>query len=139
MKTIIFCVAALMILDSALAIELTPALKAEIARGMNAATSAIGPGQALPTSAIQVLIKEQKRHTKKSDAFKLGFAQGAVSWMHVAKQHALSLPIVEIEQARTGWTIFSSEATILQIRLKLTDAQMVELFGARAAAELKEF
>jgi hypothetical protein len=62
----------------------------------------------------------------------------ALSHMLTAQQFALSLPPEELRQAGVGCTIFSSEATILKIQLKLTDAQMVELFGSDLARGLKK-
>ncbi|PYL10742.1 MAG: hypothetical protein DMF43_09615, partial [Verrucomicrobia bacterium] len=42
----------------------------------------------------------------------------------------LSLSRKDLEQAAAGWLFYSSRATTLQMQMHLTDAQMVQLFGA---------
>ena len=70
--------------------------------------------------------------------WRLGFAMTALSNMLTAQQFALSLPSEELRQAGVGYTIFSSQGTILTIQLHLTHAQMVELFGLDLARGLKK-
>ena len=138
-KAFISAVAAFSLIASlACAAELTPAIKRDARRGQNAALFAIQPGQSFPSSAMRVFMAEEKKHAKESDAFKLGFAQSICSHMHTAYDFALSLPREELQQAGTGWVIYSSKATLLQVQVHLTDAQMVELFSAEGFRKIQK-
>jgi len=140
MKPLFYCVAALLLIagvaNVSTATDITPAFKKEIMRGQNAAM--VPQSYTFPSRAIPYLTNLQKRYEKESKAFRLGFAMTALSHMLTAQQFALSLPPEELQQAGVGYTIFSSEATILKIQLHLTDAQMVELFGSDLARGLKK-
>jgi hypothetical protein len=127
-----------LMLGSATGAELTAAIKRDVRRGQNAALFAIQPGQSFPSSALRVFMAEEKKHAKESDAFKLGFAESVCSHMHTAYEFALSLPVGELQQAGTGWVIYSSAATLLQVRMHLSDAQMVELFSAEGFRKIKK-
>lgn len=123
---------------SALSAEITTTIKRDAAHGMNAAMSAIVPGQTFPSRAVPAFITADKKHAKESDAFQLGFAQTACSHMHVAYQFALSLSREELQQAGVGWVIFSDKALHLQIKMHLTDAQMKELFSAEGFRKIQQ-
>jgi hypothetical protein len=118
--------------------DLTAKLKAEVRRGQNAALFALKPGQAFPSQAMGVYLRMEKSQAKESDGYKLGFAMSVISHMTTAYQFSLSLPAAELQQAGTGWVIYSSKATMLQIQMHLTDAQMKELFGSEALQYLKK-
>lgn len=120
------------------AADLTAAIKRDVRRGQNTALFAIKPGQSFPSTAMRVFMAEDKMHEKDSDAFKLGFAQSICGHMTTAYQFALSLPREELQQAGVGWVLYSSRATLLQIQMHLTDAQMVALFSAEGFRKIKD-
>jgi hypothetical protein len=128
----------LAISTSAFATELTSTVKRDVRRGQNAALFAIQPGQSFPSSAMRVFMAEEKKHAKESAAFQLGFAQSICSHMHTAYDFALSLPREELQQAGTGWVIYSGKATLLQVQMHLTDPQMVELFSAEGFRKIQK-
>ncbi|PYL30457.1 MAG: hypothetical protein DMF39_05360 [Verrucomicrobia bacterium] len=99
-------------------------------RGEDAAASAYKPGAAFPGYAMRLFRAEEKKHEKKSDAFKLGFAEIACWQMAVRYQQPLSSSRQDLEKAAAGWLFYSTRATTLQMQMHLTDAQMLQLFGA---------
>lgn len=138
-KTRTFIIIALALTTTtASATELAAAIKRDIRRGQNTALFAIKAGQAFPSTAMRVFMAEDKKHEKDSDAFKLGFAQSVCGHMTTAYQFALSLPREELQQAGVGWVLYSGRATLLQVQMHLTDAQMVELFSAEGFRKIKD-
>lgn len=117
--------------------EVTASIKRDVRRGQSAAMSAITSASAFPSSAMRAFLAAEKKCAKESDAFKLGFAEGVCSHMTTAYEFSLSLPREELQQAGTGWVIFSSKATILQATMHLTDTQMVELLSEAGFHKIK--
>ena len=115
--------------------HLTPALKKEIVRGQLAAN--VPQELTYPSRAIPYLTDLEKRYQGESKAFRLGFAMTALSHILTAQQFTQSLP-EELREAGTGYVIFSSDATVLQHQLNLTDAEMAELFGTGLARALRK-
>src|SRR5437762_9808374 len=112
------------------ATELTESIKPDVRRGQEAAAFAYKPGAAFPGYALRLFRAEEQKHKKEPDAFKLGFAEFACVHMAETYQFALSLSRKDLEQAAAGWLFYSSRATTLQMQMHLTDAQMLQLFGA---------
>lgn len=123
-----------------LATEVTPGLKKQVVNGMRAEMAATENVRSFPSTVVPALIRAQKAPamSKAPLPVQLGFAMAALGQMDTFFQFRLALGPAEMSQTSVGWVLFSAEATRLQMELKLTDSQMVAIFGAAAAHRLKE-
>jgi hypothetical protein len=122
------------------AIEVTPALKKQVVTGMRAEIAATENVRSFPSIVVPVLIKAQKSPEISNAPLpvQLGFAMAALGEMDTFFQFRLALGPGEMSQTSVGWVLFTAQASRLQMQLKLTESQMIAIFGATAAHRLKE-
>lgn len=85
--------------------------------------------------AISYLLAVNKDNWKQSPGFRLGFSVGAMRRAS-SFSPATGLSDLEKELVNAAFTIFSGEALAMKIQLRLSDAQMRQLFGARVCDEI---